>query len=81
MLLLSISEQQFRDALSNALPDCGGERLVAQLFSEHNPAPGMTLVLRFSAGAERSDAALKPCCNGSAVATPGSRSSETYEHR
>jgi hypothetical protein len=35
----SISDKQFRDALSKALRDSGGERLVAQLFSEHDAAP------------------------------------------
>lgn len=35
----SISDQQFRDALGKALRDSGGERLVAQLFSEHDAAP------------------------------------------
>lgn len=35
----SISDVQFRDALSKALRDSGGERLVAQLFSEHDAAP------------------------------------------
>jgi hypothetical protein len=35
----SISDPQFRDALSKALRDSGGERLVAQLFSEHDAAP------------------------------------------
>lgn len=35
----SISDRQFRDALSKALRDSGGERLVAQLFSEHDAAP------------------------------------------
>lgn len=35
----SISDPQFREALSKALRDSGGERLVAQLFSEHDAAP------------------------------------------
>jgi hypothetical protein len=35
----SISDKQFRDALSNSLRDSGGERLVAQLFSVHDAAP------------------------------------------
>jgi hypothetical protein len=35
----SISDSQFRDALGKALRDSGGERLVAQLFSEHDAAP------------------------------------------
>ena len=35
----SISDVRFRDALAKALRDSGGERLVAQLFSEHDAAP------------------------------------------
>lgn len=35
----SISDDRFRDALAKALRDSGGERLVAQLFSEHDAAP------------------------------------------
>ncbi|OUL92941.1 hypothetical protein [Paraburkholderia hospita] len=35
----SISDTRFRDALGKALRDSGGERLVAQLFSEHDAAP------------------------------------------
>lgn len=35
----SISDPRFRDALGKALRDSGGERLVAQLFSEHDAAP------------------------------------------
>lgn len=35
----SISDPQFQEALSKALGDRGGERLVAQLFSEHDAAP------------------------------------------
>ena len=35
----SISDTQFRKALSKALSDSGGDRLVAQLFSEHDAAP------------------------------------------
>ncbi|GIZ51104.1 hypothetical protein NCCP691_11180 [Noviherbaspirillum aridicola] len=35
----SIRDQGFRDALSKALRDRGGERLAAQLFSEHDAAP------------------------------------------
>ena len=35
----SISDPQFREALGKALRDSGGERLVAQLFSEHDAAP------------------------------------------
>lgn len=35
----SISDHHFRDALAKALRDTGGERLVAQLFSEHDAAP------------------------------------------
>ncbi len=35
----SISDKTFRDALSKSLRDTGGERLVAQLFSEHDAAP------------------------------------------
>lgn len=35
----SISDNHFRDALAKALRDTGGDRLVAQLFSEHDSAP------------------------------------------
>jgi len=35
----SISDKNFREALGKALRDTGGERLVAQLFSEHDAAP------------------------------------------
>ncbi|TAK52676.1 MAG: hypothetical protein EPO27_00735 [Betaproteobacteria bacterium] len=35
----SISDKNFRDVLSKALRDSGGERLVEQLFSEHDAAP------------------------------------------
>ena len=35
----SISDNNFRDALGKALRDTGGERLVTQLFSEHDAAP------------------------------------------
>lgn len=35
----SISDPMFRRSLSKALRDSGGERLVAQLFSEHDAAP------------------------------------------
>jgi hypothetical protein len=35
----SISDESFRDLLSKALRDAGGERVVAQLFSEHDAAP------------------------------------------
>jgi hypothetical protein len=35
----SISDPQFREALSKALRDSGGPLLVAQLFSEHDAAP------------------------------------------
>jgi deoxyribodipyrimidine photolyase-like uncharacterized protein len=35
----SISDTTFRDSLSKALRASGGERLVAQLFSEHDAAP------------------------------------------
>jgi hypothetical protein len=35
----SISDTLFRKALSKALSDSGGDRLVAQLFSEHDAAP------------------------------------------
>jgi hypothetical protein len=35
----SISDKRFREALGEALRDRGGERLVAQLFSEHDAAP------------------------------------------
>ena len=35
----SISDKNFRDALAKALRDTGGDRLVAQLFSEHDAAP------------------------------------------
>lgn len=35
----SISDNRFREALAKALRDRGGERLVAQLFSEHDAAP------------------------------------------
>ena len=35
----SISDKLFKDSLSKALRDSGGERLVAQLFSEHDAAP------------------------------------------
>lgn len=35
----SISDTRFRDALSKALREGGGERLAGQLFSEHDAAP------------------------------------------
>lgn len=35
----SISDPRFREALGKALRDSGGERLVKQLFSEHDAAP------------------------------------------
>jgi hypothetical protein len=35
----SISDPRFRESLSKALRDSGGDRLVAQLFSEHDAAP------------------------------------------
>lgn len=35
----SISDPKFRESLSKALRDCGGDRLVAQLFAEHDAAP------------------------------------------
>lgn len=35
----SISDPQFRAALNKALRDSGRERLVVQLFSEHDAAP------------------------------------------
>lgn len=35
----SISDSRFREALGKALRDSGGERLVTQLFSEHDAAP------------------------------------------
>ena len=35
----SISDARFKQALSEALRDSGGQRLVEQLFSEHDSAP------------------------------------------
>lgn len=35
----SISDPRFREALAKSLTDSGGQRLVAQLFSEHDAAP------------------------------------------
>jgi hypothetical protein len=40
----SISDERFREALGKALRDSGGVRLVAQLFSEHDAAPEVTVL-------------------------------------